>query len=237
MLGFFSAAPSFVDHIETKVFCIFACFCGTHFCSGRVLFTMVWVCGPVFPPGETRGPRVSSFLPLNNQNQITMDPSCTELASLSALAHSNIRMQLSWSARTSTFICFWPHQYPNPSKDGSQLDRTTPLCALGHSNIEMEVSRSARTSPCICFGAHQYPNSSMSNVLTQYLTLAGTLLHNTFSDSTAKRRMGFEKQKRRGGGNKQWGNTASVPQLWYFFKGGQRQKRLLLGFFLRNSFL
>ena len=237
-MGFCSAAPSFAECIETKVFRIFACFCGTHFCSGRVLFTMVLVCGPVFPQGETLGPRVSSFLPLNNQNQITMDPSCTELASLSALAHSNIRMKLSGSARTSPFICFSPHQYPNSSKDGSQLDRTTPLFALGHSNIETEVSKSLRTSPCICFGAHQYPNSSMSNVLTQYLTLAGTLLHNTFSDSTAKRRMGFEKLKRGGGGgNKQWGNTASAPQLWYFFKGGQRQKLLLFGFFLRNSFL
>ena len=42
-----------------------------------------------------------------------MDPSCTELAPVSALGHSNIKMQVSGSARTSPFICFGAHQYPN----------------------------------------------------------------------------------------------------------------------------
>ena len=113
-----------------------------------------------------------------------------------------------------------------------------PLSALGHSNIKMQVSGSARTSPFICFGAHQYPNSNMSNLLTQYLTLLGTLLHNTFSDSTARSRMGSEKQKGGGGGATSSGaNTASVPQLWYFCKGGQGQKIFFLRFFFRNPFL
>ena len=62
------------------------------------------------------------------------------------------------------------------------------------------VPNFVHNSAFICFGAHQYPNSNMSNVLTQYLTLVGTLLHNTFSDSTARSRMGSEKQKGGGGG-------------------------------------
>ena len=107
---------------------------------GRVLFTLVWASGPVFPPRETLGPRVYSFLPLNNQNQITMDPSCTELAPLSALGHSNTKMQVSGFARTSPFICFGAHQYPNSNNDGPQLDRTNPI---------------------ICFGAQQHQNASI----------------------------------------------------------------------------
>ena len=96
-----------------------------------------WAC---LPPGQTLGPRVSSFLPLNNQNQITMDPSCTELAPLSALGHSNIKMQVYGFARTSPFICFGAHQYPNSNNDGPQLDRTSPI---------------------ICFGAQQHQNASI----------------------------------------------------------------------------
>ena len=69
-----------------------------------------WAC---LPPRRNPRPSVSSFLPLNNQNQITMDPSCTELAPLSALGHSNIKIEVSGSARTSPFICFGAHQYPN----------------------------------------------------------------------------------------------------------------------------
>ena len=80
---------------------------------GRVLFTLVWASGTVFPQGETLGPRVYSFLPLNNQNHITMDPSCTEIAPLSALGHSNIKIEVSGSAKTSPFICFGAQQYPN----------------------------------------------------------------------------------------------------------------------------
>ena len=134
-------------------------------------------------------PRVYSFLPLNNQNQITMDPNCTELA---------------------------------------------PLSALGHSNIKMQVSGSARTSP---FGAHQYPNSNMSNVLTQYLTLVGTLLHNTFSDSTARRRMRSEKQKGGGVGQQAVGQTQHPSRNCGISAKGGRGKKKICDFFLRNPFL
>ena len=112
--------------------------------------------------------------PLNNQNQITMDPSWTELA---------------------------------------------PLSALGHSNIKMQVSGSARTSPFICFGVHQYPNSNMSNVLTQYLTVVGTLLHNTFSDSTAV------------GQTQHLSHNCGISA-----KGGRGKKNNFCDFFLRNHF-
>ena len=143
-------------------------------------------------------------------------PGLRELAPLSALGHTNIQNQITM----------------DPSRT-----ELAPLSALGHSNTKMQVSGSARTSPFICLGAHQYPNSNMSNVLTQYLTLVGTLLHNTFSDSTARSRMGSEKQKGGGGGATSSGaNTASVPQLWYFCKGGQGQKKIC-DFFLRNPFL
>ena len=69
-----------------------------------------------------------------------MDPSCTELAPLSALGHSNIKMQVSGFARTSPFICFGAHQYPHSNNDGPQLDRTNPI---------------------ICFGAQQHQNASI----------------------------------------------------------------------------
>ena len=42
--------------------------------------------------------------------------------------------------------------------------------------------------------------------------------------------MGSEKQKGGGGGATSSGaNTASVPQLWYFCKGGQGQKIFFCG--------
>ena len=44
--------------------------------------------------------------------------------------------------------------------------------------------------------------------------------------------MGSEKQKVGGAGATSSGaNTASVPQLWYFCKGGQGQKIFFLRFF------
>ena len=106
-----------------------------------VAFCLPWF-GRVGLSSPRRNPRarVYSFLPLNNENQITMDPSCTELAPLSALGHSNIKMQVSGFARTSPFICFGAHQYPNSNNDGPQLDRTSPI---------------------ICFGAHQHQNASI----------------------------------------------------------------------------
>ena len=71
-------------------------------------------------------------------------------------------------------LLLFTSQLPKSNHDGPQLHRPSPI---------------------ICFGAHQYPNSNMSNVLTIYLTLVGTLLHNTFSNSTARTRLGSEKQK------------------------------------------
>ena len=113
-----------------------------------------------------------------------------------------------------------------------------PLSALGHSSIKMQVSGSARTSPFICFGAHQYPNSNMSNVLTQYLTLVDTLLRNTFSDSTARSRMGSEKQKGGGLGQQAVGQTQHPSRnCGISAKGGRGKKNIFLRFFLRNPFL
>ena len=110
-----------------------------------------------------------------------------------------------------------------------------PLSALGHSNIKMVVWGSARTSPFICFGAHQYPNSNMSNVLTQYLTLVGTLLHNTFSDSTAR---GLRNRRVGGCSNKQWGKHSIRPTIVVFLQRGAGAKnKNFLRFFLQNPFL
>uniref|UniRef100_A0A7S4GAS5 Uncharacterized protein n=1 Tax=Eutreptiella gymnastica TaxID=73025 RepID=A0A7S4GAS5_9EUGL len=78
----------------------------------------------------------------------------------------------------------------------------------------------------------------MSNVLTQYLTLVGTLLHNTFSDSTASSRMGSEKQKGGGGwGNKQWGKHSIRPAIVGFLQRVAGAKKKNLPFFLRNPIL
>ena len=98
-------------------------------------------------------------------------------------------------------------------------------------------SQNRRTSPFICFGAHQYPNSNMSNVLTQYLTLMGTLLHNTFSDSPARRRMGSEKQKGGGVGQQAVGQTQHPSRNCGISAEGGRAKKSFLRFFLRNPFL
>ena len=48
--------------------------------------------------------------------------------------------------------------------------------------------------------------------------------------------MGSEKQKGGGAATSSGANTASVPQLWYFCKGGQGQKKIFCDF-LRNPFL
>ena len=144
-------------------------------------------------------------------------PGLRELAPLSALGHTNIQIQI---------------------KMDPSWTELAPLSALGHSNIKMEVSGSARTSPFICFGAHQYPNSNMSNVLTQYLTLVGTLLHNTFSDSTARRRMGSEKQKGGGVGQQAVGQTQHPSRnCGISAKGGRGKKKKFGDFFLRSPFL
>ena len=142
-------------------------------------------------------------------------PGLRELAPLSALGHTNIQIQITM----------------DPS-----CTELAPLSALGHSNIKMQVSGSARTSPFICFGAHQYPNSNMSNVLTQYLTLVGTLLHNTFSDSTARSRMGSEKQKGGGVGQQAVGQTQHPSRNCGISARGAGAKKNLRFFFAEPIF-
>ena len=114
-----------------------------------------------------------------------------------------------------------------------------PVCKFGSISIIVHKAHQMLKGTESCFGAHQYPNSNMSNVLTQYLTLVGTLLHNTFSDSTARSRMGSEKQ--RGGGdwgNKQWGKHSIRPAIVVFLqRGAEATKIFFLRFFLWNPFL
>ena len=71
-----------------------------------------WAC---FPPGETLGPRVYSFVPTTNKKISITKRLATrypKLAPLSALGHINSHIQMSTS-RTSPFICFGAHQQPN----------------------------------------------------------------------------------------------------------------------------
>ena len=141
-LRFFSAEPIFAERIDIKVFLFLRFFLRNPFLrrawgtldSGiavqsytGIQMLIIWTVG-------------LQSNPLNNQNQITMDPSWTELAPLSALGHSNIKMQVSGSARTRPFICFGAHQYPKSNNDGPQLDRTSPI---------------------ICFGAQQHQNANI----------------------------------------------------------------------------
>ena len=81
-----------------------------------------------------------------------------------------------------------------------------------------------------------HPNS-MSNVLTQYLTLVGTLRHNTFSDSTARSRMGSEKQKGGGVGQQAVGQAQHPSRNCGISAKGGRGKKKFCDFFLRNPFL
>ena len=171
--------------LRQKFFLFLRFFCGTHFCEGP---GVPWTLGLQSNP--TQAYKCGS-VELWDCSPWTMDPSCTELA---------------------------------------------PLSALGHSNIKMQVSGSARTSPFICFGAHQCPNSNMSNVLTQYLTLVGTLLHNTFSDSTARSIMGSEKQKAGGVGQQAVGQTQHRPAIVVFLQRGAGAKKKNCDFFCGTHF-
>ena len=77
----------------------------------------------------------------------------------------------------------------------------------------------------------------MSKVLTQYLTLMGTLLHNTFSDSTARRRTGSEKQKGGGVGQQAVRQTQHPSRnCGISAKGGRGQKKKFAIFFAEPIF-
>mmetsp|Transcript_69961 Transcript_69961/g.116557 ORF Transcript_69961/g.116557 Transcript_69961/m.116557 type:complete len:86 (-) Transcript_69961:133-390(-) len=77
----------------------------------------------------------------------------------------------------------------------------------------------------------------MSNVPTQYLTLMGTLLHNTFSDSTASSRMGSEKQKVGGVGQQAVGQTQHPSRnCGISAKGGRGKEKKFAIFFAEPNF-
>ena len=58
-----------------------------------------------------------------------------------------------------------------------------------------------------------------------------TLLHNTFSDSTASSRMGSEKRRVGGWGNKQWGKHSIRPAIVVFLQRGAGAKKIIFVIF------
>ena len=92
-----------------------------------------------------------------------------------------------------------------------------------------------RTSSVICFGAHQYPNSNMSNVLTQYLTLVGCIIHSLTAQQGGE--WGLRNRRVGGCGNKQWGKHSIRPTTVVFLQRGAGAKFFFCDFFLRNPFL